>query len=57
MISPEKRRTALAVIAAAGVAVSASLPPSAPGWLFWGAVIASCAAAAAWGWMGERDAC
>jgi hypothetical protein len=50
-----RARTACALVAAAGTGLAACMPSTAPGWMFWSAVALSCAAAAGWGWLDQRD--
>lgn len=49
--SSPRERGAWALGAGLALAVAVSLPPSAPGVLFWGAVLLACACAARWSWL------
>ncbi len=48
-----RARTLLALLIVAGLFVALVLPATAPAWLFWGALGASTASAAAWGWISQ----
>ena len=45
-----RSRVAWLLATALPLGAAASMPTTAPGWLFWGCVALSCAASAAWAW-------
>ena len=50
-----RKRGFWAIAAAIPLGVAASLPPEAPGAIFWGCVAVSCLGAAAWGVLDQAE--